>query len=268
MGYSTYTNPVHTEMYDKLHQDMDFLAVGPDGEAPQDARFYLDLIGKPPKNILDIGCGTGRVAIPLAKAGHHVTGIDVSAAMLNIAKRKIAELPADIQSRIKLVNTDWHDYNLNETFDAAVCPFTSFQRNLTIQEQDTWLQCVHKHLKPGIGKVIIDLFFPRLSRLADREELRHSNREFVIDGKQWIEHETVTRYPATQTFDVCLDYEPVDKTQPRIEHKFSLTWFMPREVERMLAANGFEDISILDGYSGELVHDDSNRMVVVGTRIK
>ena len=77
------------------------------GKDADDVELLLDLIGKAPQNILEVCCGTGRVLVPLAKAGHHVTGIDADEGML-------AQLPAKAEGLTNLrysfadaLTTDW-----------------------------------------------------------------------------------------------------------------------------------------------------------------
>jgi len=263
MPKSSYTNKLHAQMYDTLHEGFPDLVPGPNGEPPNDAAFYLKQIGQAPKSILELGCGTARVAIPLAEAGHCVIGLDASPVMLEIARHKVESLPDEVQERIQLIESDWSEYDLDQRFDAIVCPFTSFQRNMTTKQQDRWLHCAHRHLIPSTGLLILDLFFPSYKRLVDLDEPRKPGRKIIWQGVEWHEHETVTRDHAAQSMNVCLDYEPVDGSHERIEHRFDLTWFFPREIERMLTANKFKPISILDGYSGDPVRSDSSRQVAI-----
>lgn len=266
MGESTYQDPHLARLYDAAYADIEHLAPGPGGEPPQDAAFLLDLIGPPPKAVLELGCGTGRVLIPLAEAGHDVVGVDGSAFMLEQLARKAARLPRSVLDRLKWVEASWNDYELGaERFDAVVCPFSSFQRNITIEEQDRFLGLARRHLKPG-GLLAIDAFFPDLARLASREVARHVIREFEVDGVPWLLHEAVVRYPARQSFEVCMEYTRADGSGHPVEHRFELTWFLPRELARMIAANGLALEGVLDGYEGGPVHDDSQHQVVVARR--
>jgi len=72
--------------------------------------------------ILELACGTGRIALPLAKAGLHVTSVDRSEAMLTIARRKLASLPASVQERLTLVNQDMSALNLGRRSASSSCP--------------------------------------------------------------------------------------------------------------------------------------------------
>ena len=73
---TSYIDPRLAAVYDALNPPADDMA------------FYLDLAGETPKNVLDMGCGTGRLACELAARGHRATGADPAAAMLDIARNR------------------------------------------------------------------------------------------------------------------------------------------------------------------------------------
>src|SRR5712692_7287671 len=66
--------------------------------------------------ILELGCGTGRVLLELAKAGHQITGLDLSRRMLARCREKLAALPAETQNRVSLVQGDMTSFDLGEKF--------------------------------------------------------------------------------------------------------------------------------------------------------
>ena len=76
----------------------------------------------PRGRVLELACGTGRIALSLAEAGLHVTGVDRSEAMLTIARRKLASLPASVQERLTLVNQDMSALNLGRRSASSSCP--------------------------------------------------------------------------------------------------------------------------------------------------
>jgi len=99
--------------------------------------------------VLDVPCGTGRLACRLAEAGYDVTGIDLSDAMLDIARKNVAALPGEVQSRVRLVKTDMSAFKLEEEFGLIIIADNSF-RELT--DRDAQLAClrrVREHLRPG-----------------------------------------------------------------------------------------------------------------------
>ncbi len=71
-----------------------------------DIPFIMAQAGAPPATILELGCGTGRLALPLLKAGHYVVGVDNSPEMLARARARFAALPLDLQERAAFYEQD------------------------------------------------------------------------------------------------------------------------------------------------------------------
>ncbi len=142
--------------------------------APQiigDVAFYERAAREVGGPVLELACGTGRVALPLAKAGLQVTGVDRSEAMLTIARRKLAALPASVRERLSLVNQDMSALNLDRDFGLILVPFRSFQSLLTIDLQRRSLEAIRPHMAPT-GRLILHLFDPRLDWLIDPKAIR------------------------------------------------------------------------------------------------
>lgn len=112
-----------------------------EGDAAID--FYMELAQQTGGPILDIACGTGRVAIPLARAGFEVTGIDIVPAMLEQARRKSVGLP------ITYVDGDARDFHLDTKFRMAFLTGNAFMMFLTRADQEGLLARVREHLAPG-----------------------------------------------------------------------------------------------------------------------
>ena len=126
-----------------------------------DVEFYLSCAGRYGGPVLELGVGTGRVAWPLAAAGHEVVGLDLSAAMLAIAHGKAAAHPAPVRDRLVLRQGDMAEFDLARRFRLALVPARAFHHLLTPQAQRTALGCIRRHLEPG-GHLVIDVFDPKL----------------------------------------------------------------------------------------------------------
>ena len=116
-----------------------------DGTQPQFARdtaFYGRIAQEAGGPVLELGCGTGRIAIPLAEAGHSVTGVDVSEGMLTMARRKSADLPAQLRDRLTWVRQDMSELNLGQRFGFVFVPARSFQHLLTVDLQRQTLAAI------------------------------------------------------------------------------------------------------------------------------
>ncbi len=123
------------------------------GEFADDLSLYENLARRGERPVLELGVGTGRVAIPLARAGFEVCGIDSSEAMLARAGCKAGPELAD---RLHLLHGDMRDFRLDRDFDLVFAGLGAFHHLLTPAEQAACLRCVRRHLAPG-GLFVCDL---------------------------------------------------------------------------------------------------------------
>lgn len=121
------------------------------GEFADDLLFYENLARRGDGPVLELGTGTGRAAIPLARAGFDVWGIDSSEAMLDRARSKAgdAENP-------HFISGDMRDFQLDRTFDLIFAGLGAFHHLLTSGDQLACLRCVANHLSPD-GLFVCDL---------------------------------------------------------------------------------------------------------------
>ena len=157
-------------------------------EPPQiagDVAFYEQLAREAGGPVLELGCGTGRIALALAERGLDITGIDVSDGMLTLARRKAAACPAFVRDHLALINQDMRHLNLGRRFGLAFVPFRSFQHLLTIDQQQQSLQAIRRHLEPT-GRLALHLFHPRLDLLIDAK--------IILPGPSGSDPETGRRY--------------------------------------------------------------------------
>ena len=116
--------------------------------------------------VLELGCGTGRISWPIARAGVSIVGLDIERAMLERAEAKRRQEPAEVRDRARFVVGDMSNFSLDERFALAIIQFRAFLMLLTVEAQQQTLACIHRHLVPG-GRLIIDIFDPRYDLLAE-----------------------------------------------------------------------------------------------------
>jgi ubiquinone/menaquinone biosynthesis C-methylase UbiE len=135
--------------------------------------------------VLELACGTARTALTLAEKGFDITGVDISAGMLAVARRKAAARPASVRDRLTLIEQDMSQLNEGRRFGFVFVPARSFQHLLTIDLQRRSLQAIHRHLDPA-GRLVLHLFDPRLDLLI--------NASTKLPGLSGTDPETGLRY--------------------------------------------------------------------------
>ena len=118
------------------------------GDFLDDVDFFDNLAQVTGGAVLELGVGTGRVAIPLAQAGYDVVGIDESPAMLAEAARRLAAVTLR-KGKLQLVEGDMTDFALDRRFGLIFVAADTFQHLLTTAQQRACVACAAKHLAPS-----------------------------------------------------------------------------------------------------------------------
>ena len=106
-----------------------------------DIPFYLEYAKQQQGEILELGCGTGRVALALAAEGFRVTGLDLSQQMLDVFRDKLVTKP-ELADRIKLVHGNMADFSFDRKFSMVIAPFRAFQALTDDRDIDNSLACI------------------------------------------------------------------------------------------------------------------------------
>jgi SAM-dependent methyltransferase len=233
------------EIYDQENADFE-----PDGD------FYLAYAQQIGGAVLELGCGTGRITIPMAQQGVNITGIDIVPQMIEQAKAKAVNLP------IQWITADVRDFSAEQTFRLIFESGATFQHMLTRADQERMLARVRQHLEPE-GRFIVSTMMPSLDLLADQGEQEwfsyenREGREVRVSGTQhfdWltqIKTETAIRRWKDASGQEIIKHTPL-----------SLRYTFPQETEVLLHYNGFVilesfgdwDKSPLTGKSGHIIH--------------
>ena len=217
------------------------------GANEADLNFYVGLAREAEAPVLDLATGTGRVCLPIARAGVSIVGVDSSAEMLAVARAKLEKEP-DLP--LNLIQADMRDFDLPDkgAFGLAIIPGRSFLHLTTVQDQIACLSRIHEHLREG-GLLALNLFVPDLEMMATRQgelgkavSYDHSfsspesgNEIEVWEYRQYRLHE--------QLVDQRYVYHEWDEdgTLLRTTRRgFTLCYVWPREFEHLLARCGFE----------------------------
>ncbi|MFZ0461488.1 MAG: class I SAM-dependent methyltransferase [Candidatus Acidiferrales bacterium] len=239
-----------------------------------DVKFYCAYAARFLKrgdSILELGCGTGRVLAPLAKDGHKICGLDLSAAMLEQCRKRLEAESAEVKSRVHLVEANMAGFNLGEKFRLIIIPFRPFQHLLDVEEQLACLRSVHAHLENG-GRLIVDFFQTDAQRMHDAKflEERETDRDLHLpDGRRLGVTERIVAYHrARQVNDCELAYYIThpDGRNEKIVHAFHMRYFFRYEVEHLLARCGFRVASLYGNFDRSVLTDDSPEMLFIAEK--
>lgn len=130
-----------------------------------DVPFYVDLARLYGGPVLEVGCGTGRVLLCIARLGIEIHGVDSSAPMLDILNRNLFQEAPAVRDRVRLYPGDMREFRLPGRFPLIIIPFRPMQHMYTVPDQLRALTTAASHLADG-GILAFDVFYPKFERLA------------------------------------------------------------------------------------------------------
>jgi len=145
------------ELYDLFYDDFE-----------EDLEMYRGFAERTGGPILEVGSGTGRVALALAAEGHTIVGLELAEALRAVAQHKADR--AQLTDRVQFSAGDMRRFKLDQHFGLIIVPLNTFLHNLTLDDQLATLACCKKHLRPG-GLLVLDCFNPDPAHAADDRRL-------------------------------------------------------------------------------------------------
>jgi SAM-dependent methyltransferase len=175
-----------------------------------DVTFYRELARqRGADRILELGAGTGRVTVPLARDGRQVIAVDRSEAMLARLRDRITRLPAPVAARITPMAGDLRSFSVGGRFPLVIAAFNVLEHLYTRTDMAACLQRVAAHLAPG-GALAFDVQLPDLLWLARDPSRRWARTRFTDPTTgQAMYYSTNHDYdPVSQIAMIRLYYEP------------------------------------------------------------
>lgn len=219
-------------------------------ELTKDVPFYLELARQTGSPVLELACGTGRILLPLARAGIEVTGLDSSQKMLESLQNKLDREEPGVRTRVGLVNADMREFALDTRYKFVFCAFHSFQHLMTTEDQLACLKSVRTCLAED-GLLCLDVFAPRHDMLAQkRQEHELSVRVDPSTGRETVSRYVTERDQVNQAMKSTLVFDRIgpDGTIHRSIHRISLCWIFHREMHLLLRLAGFEVVQVYGDY--------------------
>lgn len=225
-----------------------------------DISFYEGFLktgkGLPSMRVLELGCGTGRVLVRLAKLAAFIRGIDSSEAMVDICKRKLQDnnIPPN---RAEVTLGDITDFHLGRRFDFIIAPFRVMQNIEEPSAVTGMFECIRQHLEPG-GSCILNVFKPNM----DEEKIKTEwcTEEETLHWEKTVEGKRITlssRQPAMNKETLVIYPELIYRTyngdvlEDEAILEIPMKCYYPREFEDLVTGHGFKILNKWGGYEGE-----------------
>ena len=231
-----------------------------------DVEFYVEQARRSGGKALELGVGTARLAIHLARAGVETWGIDTSRHMLNAAEKNIAEEDPETQARLHMALGDAVDFKLPEKFGMIYFPSCSFDHILDPADQRAALHNIREHLAPD-GRYVFDLYLA--------EELK-ADRGWFVERKSLEDGSKVIRsgYHVTRpekrlmSLDMWYDHVVDGRVAERYHEGSDVYVHDAEEVRRMLDETGYEVVEEYGDHHGKPYGEGDGVIVFVAQPMK
>lgn len=231
-----------------------------------DVRWYRDLANRVlggPGTILELGCGSGRVTVPLARDGHQVVAMDQSAPMLAALEARRARLPAAVRDRIDIREGDLRTFKVGRRFGLVIAAFNVLEHLYTRVELDACLRAVRRHLLPDAA-FGFDVQLPDPGWLARDPSKKWARTRFThptTGEKVW--YSTSHDYdPVSQIAMIRLYYAP-DGGGAEDVVLLSQRKYFPAELEALVAFSGLRVVEQHGDFAGGPLGPGAESQVLV-----
>lgn len=222
---------------------------------------FAEVVGDP---ILELGCGSGRLLLPLAEAGFTVTGLDSSRPMLDRAAEALDR--AGVRDRVTLFEGDMREANEapGGPFGLVIFSLNSLMHLTTMESQRDALVAAREALDPR-GQLLIDTLNPSLDQIRHLLDGPHHEGTWTMaDGAVVDKWSQRTASATPQVIDTLLWYDRTapDGTLTRVRSEFPLRYVHPSELALMLELSGFIEPMFYGSYDLDPFDPESERLLV------
>ncbi len=214
--------------------------------------------------MLELGVGTGRVALAIARAGVDVVGVEPMQPMLDRAKEQLAKLPASARARVELRKGDLGRLRLRRRFPLVIAPFNVWMHLYTREDVERGFATVRHHLEPR-GRFVFDVLLPDPASLARNPSKRYRGGEVPHPrgGARYRYSEYFSYDPMHQIETVMMDFEHPEDDRKSFCTPLTQRQFFPAELEALLHYNGFLVESHTADFGGRPITRDTESQVIV-----
>jgi SAM-dependent methyltransferase len=215
-----------------------------------DVAFYVTRCASRGGSVLELGCGNGRITLPLARAGLDVVGVDLSKPMLADLRTRLRAEPEAVRARVQLRRGDMRKARTARRYRTVICPFNAFLHLYERVDVEQCLARVTEQLEPR-GRFVFDVSIPEPEEMARDPERLHKVPPFDYPGVGRVRYGERFEYERLrQLLFVSMEFEPTDKTHAAFRTPLVHRQFFPRELEALLHYNGFAIEELVGDFTG------------------
>jgi SAM-dependent methyltransferase len=237
------------ELYDRLFDSLDF-----------DLAYWVRTAQAARGPVLEAACGTGRVLLPLRRAGLEAEGFDASPAMIGRLQDKAAKEGLAVRAEI----ADMRDFEMGRLYRHVICAFNGFAHCETPADQIACLRSCHRHLEPG-GALIVSMSYPGPAYWLETSEEPVLELEVLLSGGRRLQMwDSRRKDPVHQSQRSSMEIREVGSAgKVKAAHRFSMTqrWVYRYELELLFAAAGFARSEFFGGFDGRPLQSPEDQMV-------
>ncbi|MEI2607167.1 MAG: methyltransferase domain-containing protein [Candidatus Promineifilaceae bacterium] len=232
-----------------------------------DVGFVLALAGETRGRVLELGCGTGRLLLPLARAGYEVTGVDSSPAMLALAREKINRETEAVRGRVHLHQTDMTELGeCGRDYALILIPYNTFM-HLSPRQADLTLRQIRRCLRPG-GRLFIDLINPFAVAQTPNDHLVTLEHLFTdpATGHTVLQFARNHLDEAQQVLQITWIYDATPPQGGPVQRQIvpvAYHYYFPHEIELLLNDAGLQMTAWYGHYNHTPFAEESERLMVV-----
>lgn len=249
------------DLYDVIH-----------GRRTVDIGWYVDLCCETGGPVLELGAGTGRVVLPVARAGVEIDAMDIDPQMRGQLVARLALEAEAVRARVHILEGDMTSFTLPKSYRLIQIPFRSILHNTTEAARLACLRHCYDHLQPG-GLLAFDVFQPSEEYMTafegDFEGLFRMDAPYLLENGFLLLSEWNSYDRQAQTVRAVHRYELLT-TRGRISESLyqilDLAFLYPRDLEGLLREAGFDQIVLGSDFSNQPVHPGARDITVIARR--
>jgi SAM-dependent methyltransferase len=244
-----------------------------------DLPFYLDLARRARGPVLEIGCGTGRVLLPIAREGVEIHGVDNSAPMLQVLKSRLVQETPEIRRKVHLHKGDMRRFRLNKKFPLVLAPFRPLQHMHTLGDQVRAFRTAAAHLS-RTGTFAFDVFFPKFEKIQNGIGEEVQELEWTVEGepnktiRRFFRKESVDKIHQTFRFTfIFRTYEDAQLVREESE-PFQMSYYTYPHLQALFQLAGLEIVNEYGSFSKTPLDNSAEQMIFLlrrklsGRRVK